>query len=130
MPSKRPTSSMAIRTDLFKGSLLRVRGGQVICAAGWPRREQGACPPFRRLRHAPVSVTADFVVALRNTMNTSRAVFARMLHVPARTVERWEQGRGAISGPAALLMMLAAKYPDTLKRIERAVEEGPNRAEA
>lgn len=81
-------------------------------------------------RPDPVSVTADFVVALRNAMNMSRAVFARMLHVPARTVERWEQGRGAISGPAALLMMLAAKYPDTLKRIERAVEEGPGQAGA
>lgn len=78
----------------------------------------------------PVSVPAAFVTALRKQMNLSRAVFARKLHVPARTVENWEQGRTAVSGANAILVMLAAKYPDTLQRIELAVQDGEREAMA
>ena len=41
---------------------------------------------------APV-VTADEVLALRQRLNLSRAVFARYLRTNERTPENWEQGR-------------------------------------
>ena len=35
----------------------------------------------------------DAIRNIRHRLDVSRAVFAHMIHVPVRTVERWEQGR-------------------------------------
>ena len=39
------------------------------------------------------TVTAEEILALRERLNLSRAVFARALRTNVRTVENWEQGR-------------------------------------
>ena len=67
----------------------------------------------------PVSLTAQFIVSVRESFNMSRAVFALKLHIPVRTLERWEQGRSSPTGPGAMLILLAAKFPDTIKRLEK-----------
>ena len=65
-----------------------------------------------------VMVSPQEIVALRERMGVSRAVFARMLRVKQRSLENWEQGRGGgPSGPAATLIRLAEKYPDTFERV-------------
>ena len=53
----------------------------------------------------------------REELEVSRAVFARLLRVPVRTVEGWEQGRSRPRDAAAALILLARKYPDTLARL-------------
>ena len=65
---------------------------------------------------SPVMV-ADELVQLRERLNVSRAVFARLLRINERTLENWEQGRAKPNAQAALLVRLVARYPDTLQRL-------------
>jgi putative transcriptional regulator len=59
-------------------------------------------------------VTAADLVALRERMNLSRAVFARHLRTNERTLENWEQGRSKPNAQAALLIKLVERSPETL----------------
>ena len=63
-------------------------------------------------------IDADIVRATREALNMSRQVFAFKLGVNPRTLERWAQGRSKPNEQAAVLIWLARKYPDTLKRLE------------
>ena len=60
---------------------------------------------------------AEFFVAARERFNVSRSVWANMLRVSPRTVEKWEQG-GQVSPLAATFVELVSKYPDTIERLE------------
>ena len=40
-------------------------------------------------------LTPEVIRSIRDGLDISRAVFAHMLRVPIRTVERWEQGRSS-----------------------------------
>jgi len=60
---------------------------------------------------------AEFFVAAREKFNVSRAVWANMLRVSARTVEKWEQG-GQVSPLAATFVELVTRYPDTIERLQ------------
>ena len=61
---------------------------------------------------------AEFFVAARQRFNVSRAVWANMLRVSPRTVEKWEQG-GQVSPLAATFVELVARYPDTIERLQK-----------
>lgn len=63
------------------------------------------------------SPEAEFFVAARNKFNVSRAVWANMLRVSPRTVEKWEQG-GQVSPLAATFVELVTRYPDTIERLQ------------
>ena len=58
----------------------------------------------------------EYFVALRERFNVSRAVWAQMLHVSPRTVEKWEQG-GQASSLATTFVELVSRYPDTIERL-------------
>jgi putative transcriptional regulator len=60
---------------------------------------------------------ASFFVSARKKFNVSRAVWASMLRVSPRTVEKWEQG-GKVSPLAATFVELVARYPDTIERLQ------------
>jgi putative transcriptional regulator len=60
---------------------------------------------------------AEFFVAAREKFNVSRAVWANMLRVSPRTVEKWEQG-GQVSPLAATYVELVTQYPDTIERLQ------------
>ena len=60
---------------------------------------------------------AEFFVAAREKFNVSRAVWANMLRVSPRTVEKWEQG-GQVSPLAATFVELVSRYPDTIERLQ------------
>lgn len=62
-------------------------------------------------------VTADEVLALRERLHLSRAVFARYLRTNPRTLENWEQGRAKPNAQAALLIRLVDKFPETVERL-------------
>ena len=64
-----------------------------------------------------VSPGAEFFVAAREKFNVSRAVWANMLRVSPRTVEKWEQG-GQVSPIAATFVELVTQYPDTIERLQ------------
>lgn len=65
------------------------------------------------------AVTADQILALRQSLNLSRAVFARALRTNERTLENWEQGRARPNAQAALLIRLVESYPDTVEKLAR-----------
>jgi putative transcriptional regulator len=64
-----------------------------------------------------VSPGAEFFVAAREKFKVSRAVWANMLRVSPRTVEKWEQG-GQASPVAATFVELVTQYPDTIERLQ------------
>lgn len=67
----------------------------------------------------PVSVLApQEVLAVREKLNFSRAVFARYLRTNPRTLENWEQGRAKPNAQAALLIRMVGQFPDMVQRLE------------
>ncbi|GHD81201.1 helix-turn-helix domain-containing protein [Vogesella fluminis] len=63
-------------------------------------------------------VTAQDLLAIRERLNVSRAVFAHYLRTNPRTLENWEQGRSHPNAQAALLIQMVKQYPDTIERIK------------
>jgi putative transcriptional regulator len=79
---------------------------------------------------------AEFFVAVRKKFNVSRSVWANMLRVSPRTVEKWEQG-GQVSPLAATFVELVSQYPDTIerlqtlpKRVQRTASKGQDQSRA
>ena len=50
----------------------------------------------------------------------TQAVFAQRLRVNARTLQRWERGQSTPNDQAAALLLLVARFPDTLDRLDAA----------
>jgi putative transcriptional regulator len=70
------------------------------------------------VRLAPVAaIDASDLLALRERLDLSRAVFAMYLRTNPRTLENWEQGRARPNAQAATLIRLIQRYPDTLERL-------------
>ena len=63
----------------------------------------------------PVELTPDAIRRVRAEIDVSLPVFARMLRVPASTLEDWEQGRSSPPGPAAALILLARQQPNAVE---------------
>ena len=63
------------------------------------------------------TVTAEEILALRERLNLSRAVFARTLRINVRTVENCEQGRARPNAQAALLIRMVESYQDMVERL-------------
>ena len=63
-------------------------------------------------------VDSKLIRDTRKKLRCSRAVFARMLRINERTLEKWEQGRGKPNPQAAALVLLVRRYPDTLARLD------------
>ena len=57
------------------------------------------------------------VLAIRQRLNLSRAVFARHMRTNPRTLENWEQGRARPNAQAALLLRLVAKRPRLIEEL-------------
>ena len=55
---------------------------------------------------------------IRGKLGVSRGVFANQLRVSPRTLENWEQDRAKPNDQAKALILLVAKHPDMLTRLE------------
>jgi DNA-binding XRE family transcriptional regulator len=51
----------------------------------------------------------------------SQSVFAALLALNKRTLERWEHGKAKPSDTVAVLIRMVHKYPDTIDRIRTVV---------
>ena len=65
----------------------------------------------------PIHLSLSQFKALRKRIGMCRLRLAQYLRVAERTVLRWEQGRSSPSGPAAVLILLLARYPDMRERL-------------
>lgn len=58
------------------------------------------------------------VAEARARVGLSQSEFARLLGVSVRTLQEWEQGRRAPSGPARTLLAIAHQNPTALLEVE------------
>jgi putative transcriptional regulator len=56
-------------------------------------------------------ITPDSVASIRVRLRLSQTEFARAFGISAGTLRNWEQGRRQPTGPARLLLRVAAKRP-------------------
>ena len=62
-------------------------------------------------------VTFPPVAETRARVGLSQSEFARLLGVSVRTLQEWEQGRRAPSGPARMLLVIAHRNPRALLEV-------------
>jgi len=72
-------------------------------------REMKAGKAARATRVAP-----NEVAAARMKTGLSQAQFAKALHISARTLQEWEQGRRQPSGAAQALIQIAFRHPEVI----------------
>lgn len=60
-------------------------------------------------------VDAKFVKELRTNLNYTQLYFAQVLGVTKKTIEKWEQGKNPVKGPAAALLHIIKEQPEVLK---------------
>ncbi|MBI4815964.1 MAG: helix-turn-helix domain-containing protein [Deltaproteobacteria bacterium] len=72
-------------------------------------------------------VTPKELKETREKLNMSQAVFAARLGLNKRTLERWERGDATPSDSTSILIRLAARFDDTLERIQ-AVAAAPSKS--
>ena len=59
-------------------------------------------------------VAPNAVAAARLKTGLSQLQFAQVLHISARTLQEWEQGRRKPSGAAQALIEIAFKHPEVI----------------
>ena len=59
-------------------------------------------------------VAPNEVAAARMKTGLSQAQFAKALHISARTLQEWEQGRRQPSGAAQALIQIAFRHPEVI----------------
>ncbi|MDR1044301.1 MAG: helix-turn-helix domain-containing protein [Candidatus Adiutrix sp.] len=75
---------------------------------------EGRGSEVKAARLAVRASRAENIKALRTRLELSQSEFARLLQVNVRTLQNWEQGHRRPTGPAEVLLELAAKSPRTI----------------
>ena len=68
---------------------------------------------------AAASIKPREIASIRQNLNVSQTVFARLLNVPEVTAASWEKGRRHPSGAAVRLLQIARKHPEILLQAAR-----------
>jgi putative transcriptional regulator len=64
---------------------------------------------------AKYRVEANYIVSARLNAGLSQSQFAEVLHISARTLQQWEQGRRSPTGAAATLIKIVSRHPEVLR---------------
>lgn len=97
---KRPAARRTVFARQADGAVLR----RVVRADGTVEHKQRI--PARQWE----------IFAARTETGLSQEQFARLLGVSKRTLQEWEQGRKQPSGAARVLLKIAARRPDVLRK--------------
>jgi len=62
-------------------------------------------------------IDAQEIVALREKLHMSQAVFAKRIRNSPSTLRNWEQEKSRPNAQAALLIRLVEKFPDMVERL-------------
>ena len=60
---------------------------------------------------------ASNIVRVRGKLGLSQSKFAAILGISPDTLQNWEQGRRTPTGPAKVLLKIAAKHPEVLLEV-------------
>jgi len=61
--------------------------------------------------------SASDIVHVRGKLGLSQSKFAAILGISADTLQNWEQGRRTPTGPAKVLLKIAARHPEVLLEV-------------
>jgi putative transcriptional regulator len=64
-----------------------------------------------------LSMKPAMIRSVRQHLNLSQSVFARLVRVSKRTLEKWEQGETHPNEQAVTLLLLVRKHPDLLDKL-------------
>jgi putative transcriptional regulator len=95
----------AMKKALFEELLESVKQARAI--------ERGELKPARVVRINPKTE----IVRVRGKLGLSQSKFAAILGISADTLQNWEQGRRSPTGPAKVLLKIAAKHPEVLLEV-------------
>lgn len=62
-------------------------------------------------------VAVNNAIEARRKTGLSQTDFAQIMGISVRTLQSWEQGARTPSGPAAVLLKIATKHPETLMEL-------------
>jgi putative transcriptional regulator len=91
-----------MKKELFDELLQSVREAAAI--------ERGTMKPSRTFEVRAGEEVAD----IRGRLGLSQPKFARLLGISENTLQNWEQGRRSPTGPAKVLLRIAARHPEVL----------------
>ena len=91
-----------MKKELFEELLQSVKEAAAI--------ERGELKPSRTFKVR----TANDVVRVRGKLGLSQPKFAALLGISENTLQNWEQGRRQPTGPAKILLRVAARHPRVL----------------
>jgi putative transcriptional regulator len=91
-----------MKKELFQELLRSVKEAAAI--------ERGAIKPSRTFEVK----TAKDITLVRTRLGLSQPKFAELLGISEDTLQNWEQGRRHPTGPAKVLLKVAAKHPKLL----------------
>jgi putative transcriptional regulator len=77
------------------------------------RIKRGQLKPGRVFHIDP----ASNIVRVRGKLGLSQSKFAAILGISADTLQNWEQGRRTPTGPAKVLLRIAARHPEVLLEV-------------
>ena len=75
--------------------------------------KRGAAKPSRVFKIDP----RNDIVKVRGKLGLSQSKFADVLGISADTLQNWEQGRRTPTGPARVLLKIAARHPEVLLEV-------------
>jgi putative transcriptional regulator len=93
-----------MKEELFEELLESVRQGGAII--------RGERKPSRSF-----SIDEPDAKAIREEFGLSQPMFARMMGISVATLRNWEQGRRRPHGPARVLLILAARFPEAVLKV-------------
>jgi putative transcriptional regulator len=94
-----------MKKELFEELLQSVKQAKAI--------EKRQLKPARVFR---VNAKTD-IVLVRAKLGLSQSKFAAVLGISADTLQNWEQGRRSPTGPAKVLLEIAARHPELLLEV-------------
>ena len=71
---------------------------------------------LKAARVARINPKTD-IVKVRDKLGLSQSKFAAILGISADTLQNWEQGRRSPTGPAKVLLKIAARHPEVLLEV-------------
>ena len=76
------------------------------------------------MKHYP-DIDGEYVKNLRKKLNLSQGMFATLMRVSVKTVEKWEQGRNPVTNGNIVAMILLDRDPSLLREFIEIVEGLP-----